>query len=125
MQNVTSLVSASGVEYFPYETLQLTGDVLVNLKTSLGSLSGSYAGLFAFGNSSNASLQSQAVRSCKLLPGDANWPSVSLWETFDGLLGGRLIKGDPAAAPCYEDWPQYDEATCAAIQASWEDPAWM
>lgn len=109
--------ASSGVGYFPYEAKQLTTEILAESNVT-------FANLFAFGGTNNVSA-SNSTRGCKLLPGDKNWPSSSVWDAFDSLLDGALIKGVPAAAVCYEDWPQYDESKCAEVQASWNDPAWV
>lgn len=63
---------------------------------------------------------------CKLMPGDESWPTDTDWEHLSRLLGkGSLIKGVPAAAVCYPDWPQYNESKCAEVTAGWTDPAWQ
>lgn len=111
--------ASSGVGYFPYEAKQLTTEILAESNAT-------FANLFAFAGVNNVSASNTtSSRDCKLLPGDENWPSPSVWEAFDSLLDGALIKGAPAAAVCYEDWPQYDEDACAEVQASWIDPAWV
>lgn len=119
----SSNTSAAGVPYFAYETQQLTGSVLASLRNNASII----ADLVPFGNASPSSRnKARANRACKLLPGDAAWPSPAAWAAFDALLGGVLIEGVPAAAACYEDWPQYYDADkCAEIQSSWTDPAWM
>lgn len=113
--------SASGIVYFPYETEQLTTQ-------SLAKINNTFASVFAFASTDNTSasnLTAQSTRTCKLLPEDVDWPSYDVWSTFDSLLGGSLIEGVPAAAVCYENWPQYDETKCAQVQGSWTDPAWV
>lgn len=112
---------SSGVAYFPYEAKQLTTETLAQSNVT-------FANLFAFAGNNNASAShstSHSSKGCKLLPGDKEWPSSSVWKEFDSLLDGALIKGVPAAAVCYQDWPQYDETKCAQVQASWTDPAWV
>ena len=108
-----------GSGYFPSETLQLTPDVLANL-TALN-LTG--ASLFDFGdNATSAAARKRSGSGCKVFPGDAAWPSIIEWLVFDLLLGGALVRGDPVAAPCYSNWPQYNTAKCASITANWNSP---
>lgn len=109
--------SAAGVAYFPYETQQLTAEALSQVNST-------YTSLFGFENVNSASATNE-TRKCKLLPGDASWPSAAVWSTFNTLLGGGLIEGVPAAAACYSDWPQYNKTKCVEIQDVWTDPAWV
>ncbi|KAL1848531.1 hypothetical protein Daus18300_013584 [Diaporthe australafricana] len=124
-QDVTNTVAASGVGYFPYEKSQLTAEVISNLSSYLATqnTSGVEAAIFDFANASDA-IPRKGDRTCKSLPGDASWPSRPIWRLLGLLLGGSLIEGVPAAAVCYPDWPQYDEAKCADLDVSWTDPAW-
>ncbi|KAJ0107569.1 hypothetical protein J7T55_007759 [Diaporthe amygdali] len=125
VQDVTDTVAASGVGYFPYEKSQLTPEVISNLTSYLATQNTSDANavIFNFANASDASL-SKRHRTCKAFPGDAWWPSKLVWRLFDLFLGGALIEGVPAAAVCYPDWPQYDDAKCADLDVSWTNPAW-
>ncbi|KAK7712510.1 hypothetical protein SLS64_004894 [Diaporthe eres] len=117
--------AASGVGYFAYEKSQLTPAVISNLTSYLEAQNNidSNAAIFDFANASDASLRKRH-RGCKAYPGSASWPSKVVWRLFDLFLGGSLIEGVPAAAVCYPDWPQYDEAKCADLGVSWTDPAW-
>jgi hypothetical protein len=54
---------------------------------------------------------------CKCFPGDACWPSMSVWEDFNATVGGRLIANEPLAAPCHS--PNYDEGACSALREQW------
>jgi len=62
---------------------------------------------------------------CKCFPGDACWPSSSTWSSLNETVNGKLIATVPLAAVCHDgsnthpDWPAYDEAACAALQARW------
>ncbi|KAJ5667007.1 FAD linked oxidase N-terminal [Penicillium longicatenatum] len=105
---------------FSYEQLQLTESELVNVSQSLQNQT--IANMFAFGNltNSNSTVTKRAVRHhCKPMPGDLLWPSEIVWDIFDILLGGSLIKTKPLAAFCYPDWPEYDATKCATITAEW------
>lgn len=111
---------SAGAPLFDSETLQLTDAVLKNVSKTLQNES--LAAIFGF--SSTSSIAETATkrannRNCKLLPGDWLWPSDLIWDIFNILLGDGLIKTVPSAAPCYKSWPEYNEAKCAAITASW------
>lgn len=107
----------SGVSYFSFESSQLTNQVLANL-TALN-LTGIEN--FDFGNASSAAARRGSAE-CKVLPGDAAWPSNIIWTVFDLLLGGALIQAVPVAAPCYSNWPQYNANECANITSEWSSP---
>ncbi|KAI5864003.1 FAD-binding domain-containing protein [Durotheca rogersii] len=111
--------ASSGIGYFPYESSQLTGDVIANLTNyNLSDIE-----LFDFGGAEEeAPAQKRAARVCKTYPGDRNWPSPPAWTLLRILLGGSLIEGVPAAAPCYSNWPQYNQAKCAEITSKWQTP---
>lgn len=117
--------SASGVDYFSYEKSQLTPETISNLTSYLEAQEDIdvSSSMFDFANASDTSLKKRD-RGCKAYPGSASWPSKIVWQLFDLFLGGSLIKGVPAAAVCYPDWPQYDEAKCADLGVTWTDPAW-
>lgn len=117
--------AASGVGYFSYEKSQLTPEVISNLTSYLEAQkdSDASASIFDFANASDAALRKRH-RGCKAYPGTASWPSKMVWRLFDLFLRGSLIEGVPAAAVCYPDWPQYDEAKCADLSVTWTNPAW-
>lgn len=104
----------SGSFNFPHEAWQLTPDVLANL-TELQLTNISH---FDF---PSGGCQPQRW-TCKTFPGDADWPSQEEWQLLNILTGGALIEGRPLAAPCWKDWPEYDEAKCADITAKWLTP---
>lgn len=91
----------------------MTAEVIANLTA----LNLTFIEYFDFGNASSSATTAEAA--CKALPGDPAWPSDLLWDVFDLLLGGALIKSVPAAAPCYSDWAQYDPDECKTITAEW------
>ncbi|KAK3985305.1 6-hydroxy-D-nicotine oxidase [Cladorrhinum sp. PSN332] len=80
-----------------------------------------YSQLFAFDKS--VALQPDRLQSgsCKVFPGDAEWPSQSTWDAFDKVLGGALIKTVPLAAPCYQNTGLYDAEKCALITNSYSN----
>ncbi|KUI58947.1 putative FAD-linked oxidoreductase YvdP [Cytospora mali] len=121
-QNVASASVPSNVDYFTYESTQLTSTALANLTFHNSGL----AELVSFGDATEtARVRKRTMPGCKVMPGDASWPNVLEWETFNRLLGDSLIQGVPAAAVCYPDWPQYDEGKCSEVTDGWTDPAWQ
>ncbi|KAK1638527.1 hypothetical protein BDP81DRAFT_393111 [Colletotrichum phormii] len=112
--------ASSGIEYFDFGSSQLTANVIANLTKY--NLTGTTA--FNFGDN-EAAVEKRATRSCKVFPGDHVWPSDLTWFLLDLLLGGALVDGVPAAAPCYKDWPQYDAVKCDEITAAWTTPQYQ
>lgn len=77
---------------------QLTDAVLKNLTH----LELSNVSLFLFANEYDASVAKAANSTiCKTFPGDSWYPSELVWEVFDLLTGGALIKTVPIGAACY------------------------
>lgn len=111
----TTVVSTATPALFSNEVVQLTDGVLENVAAAINNES--ISSLFSFDSDSTASKRS--TRACKLLPGDALWPITFIWDIFDILLGGALIKSTPLAAVCYPEWPEYDAAKCASVTADW------
>jgi hypothetical protein len=91
----------------------LTDAVLANLSKQ----DPSNASLFGFGSDVKAE-----TPACKVFPGDARWPSKKLWDRFNATVGGALIQTVPLAAPCYNNWPERDPATCQYVTDHWSDP---
>lgn len=112
--------ASSGIEYFPYESSQLTPDVITNLTN----YNLSNVDLFNFSDA-EAAVEKRAGRVCKTHPSDRTWPIRPVWDIFNILLGGALVEGVPTAAPCYSDWPQYDQAKCASITSQWQTPQYQ
>ncbi|TGO10094.1 hypothetical protein BTUL_0144g00080 [Botrytis tulipae] len=116
----------SSTALFDFETIQL--------KTSdLAQLNASMQALFTFGNASSvdASNIASSRSACKVFPGDADWPADDVWDIFNDLLGGALIKTAPIASSCYNDW-NYNADKCAFVTDNWsnstmheEDPTSM
>ncbi|GME51418.1 hypothetical protein ZTR_07060 [Neofusicoccum parvum] len=103
------------VDYFPFEATQLTTNALANL-TGLKLIE---LALFNFASTTAAVNHSVT---CKAFPGYSTWPSGAQWDLLNLLLGGGLIQSVPAAAVCYQDWPQYDAGECASVTAKWNEP---
>lgn len=55
---------------------------------------------------------------CRLVPGDADWPSDEDWSNFNATLGGALLKPKPLASVCYAG-DGYDAKRCDMLQQSW------
>ncbi|OKL61707.1 hypothetical protein UA08_02339 [Talaromyces atroroseus] len=103
---------------FLCETIQLTDETLSRAALSIQNKT--ISDLFSFGPSfKNLSDAQKLPHSCKLLPGDALWPSDTVWKTFNDLLEGSLIQPEPLAAACYPEWSDYNVETCATITAQW------
>lgn len=109
--------ASSAPTLFPVETVQLTDDVLADVVATIQN--DTISSLFAFANSTNSTVSKRSGHSCKVMPGDFLWPIGLIWDIFDLLLGGRLIKTTPLAASCYKAWPQYNAETCATITSEW------
>lgn len=105
---------------FTYEINTLTDETLVGLISS-NNISTS-AALFAFDDPAVSTADRLKSGTCKVFPGDANWPSKSVWSDFNKLLGGQLIETVPLAAPCYQNLGVLDAEKCAGIQKNWADP---
>ncbi|KAJ5373241.1 FAD linked oxidase N-terminal [Penicillium concentricum] len=106
----------SAPSLFPNEKVQLTEGVLSDVSAALQN--NTVANMFAF--ASESTVPKRSVRhSCKVMPGDSWWPVDLIWDVFDILLGGSLIKTVPLASSCYPDWPQYNPTKCARISADW------
>ncbi|KAJ4130250.1 hypothetical protein NW768_007233 [Fusarium equiseti] len=58
--------------------------------------------------------------SCKCIPGQKCWPSVSAWKAFDKQVNGHLIKTEPIAQSCYPG-PAEDLDQCAYVNKMWSD----
>lgn len=93
-----STVTATGT-LFDFETTQLETSGLAQLNASMQAL-------FAFGEASTADAATIAASrsACKVFPGDSAWPADDVWDIFNDLLGGALIKTVPIASSCYNDW---------------------
>ncbi|CAM1503621.1 Fc.00g012120.m01.CDS01 [Cosmosporella sp. VM-42] len=57
---------------------------------------------------------------CRSLPGDASWPSVTVWNRLNSTVDGRLVKTVPLGSPCHD--PNYNADACAALQDAWNLP---
>lgn len=69
---------------------------------------------FRFGSAS----QVAAPANCKIIPGDAEWPSEDVWDSFNVTLGGVLLKPKPLASVCYAG-VSYNAAKCEQYKSNW------
>ena len=56
---------------------------------------------------------------CKLLPGDATWPSKSIWDAFNASVDGRLIRTVPIGSPCHT--PNFNPEQCEIVRNNWHE----
>ena len=64
--------------------------------------------------------------SCKVIPGDPQWPSRDTWNQLNQTVSGRLIASVPEAAVCHPGGYgplQENEAACDALKPQWSLPA--
>ncbi|KAL2760206.1 hypothetical protein ACRALDRAFT_1038748 [Sodiomyces alcalophilus JCM 7366] len=104
---------------FPEETTQLTDSVLANLtELELSSID-----LFSFDDDEvdddPAVQKRNPPNQCKTYPGDPRYPVQAVWNVFNLLSGGKLIKTVPFASVCYDDFGNFDQARCDFISANW------
>lgn len=66
-------------------------------------------------------LQLQQQAQCRVLPGDADWPSAAQWAALNKTVNGRLIASVPLASACHSGGPfnNYNAAACAELQSTW------
>lgn len=100
--------------FFSYEEIYLTDKTLQNLIETKGFGDDAYR--FGFDNGTDLIPDRLKSGTCKIFPGDAEWPPQATWESFDNLLGGSLIKTIPVAAPCYQNLGVYDAEKCTAVR---------
>lgn len=61
---------------------------------------------------------------CRVLPGDADYPLDEEWEKLNRTVGGRLIRGVPLAEEsCYSTNVSATSAGCAKVQNEWANLA--
>lgn len=112
-----SASSPAGVDLFPVERVQLTEKSLQATNAQLPDTD--LLELFGFQNTDGSltTRRSKQSGSCKVFPGDWNFPPSLVWKVFDLVLGGALEKTTPVAAPCYKSSGLYDAAKCADVSA--------
>ncbi|KAI1377931.1 FAD-binding domain-containing protein [Hypoxylon crocopeplum] len=67
-----------------------------------------------FGDETAFSLDSSDAPSCKVFPGDDDWPSEAEWAQLNQTMGGALLKPKPSAAVCYQG-PDFNSEKCQSL----------
>ncbi|KKA30841.1 hypothetical protein TD95_000755 [Thielaviopsis punctulata] len=121
-ETVSATVSATTAKLFDGETFQITEASLA----SLAAINATDASIFGFASNDSATLARQAqFGSCKTYAGDALWPSDELWDTFNKLSGGKLIKTVPMGSVCYDDFGNENADSCNYITANWNNNSYI
>ncbi|KAK8067554.1 FAD-binding domain-containing protein [Apiospora saccharicola] len=63
-----------------------------------------------------------STKHCRVLPGDAEWPSQQEWTKLNQTIGGRLISSVPLGQACYVPTISADRPECAKLRDEWVDP---
>ncbi|KAH7303804.1 hypothetical protein B0I35DRAFT_484875 [Stachybotrys elegans] len=122
-EQVPASSSNSSAALFQAETVQLTNLSLQSVVDN-NQLNSSDAALFDFadGNLAKRGLFTRSSAACKTGPGDTWWPSSTIWQIFDLLLGGALVKPPPIGAVCFNDpFGVYNAQSCSDVINSWTD----
>ncbi|OTB04505.1 hypothetical protein M426DRAFT_261774 [Hypoxylon sp. CI-4A] len=54
---------------------------------------------------------------CRVMPGDLNWPRKYEWTQLNSSVNGRLIATTPEAFVCHD--PSFDAETCDTLKSTW------
>lgn len=65
----------------------------------------------------DTTLSTLTSQSCRILPGDKEWPSEKIWSRLNSTVGNRLIRSLPIAHVCHD--PTYDEEACQKLRSEW------
>jgi hypothetical protein len=116
-ETVASDSTPANAPLFSAETVQLTDNVVTGLQNNPDVAE--HASLFEFADSANSTASARVRRArrslrCKTMPGDALYPSKSVWGLTNLLLGGALQPIVPIASPCYLEskYNNYDAQRC-------------
>ncbi|KAK8022027.1 FAD-dependent isoamyl alcohol oxidase [Apiospora rasikravindrae] len=64
-----------------------------------------------------------ATSSCRVLPGDTNWPTPQDWQDLNKTVGGRLTETVPRESVCHDaPYSHYDAVACAELQKTFDFP---
>ncbi|KAK4160555.1 FAD-binding protein [Cladorrhinum sp. PSN259] len=74
-----------------------------------------------------SSTQPRDLPTCRLIPGDASWPSAADWASLNQQVEGRLIASTPLGAVCHNTFVSsalgkvntYDAAKCSDLRNTW------
>jgi hypothetical protein len=121
-ETVTTTSTPANVPLFDIETIQLTENVVYELRGNPDVTK--YASLFEFGDANSTTARSRRAQAqrCKTMPGDALYPSKLVWSIFDQLSGDALEPIVPIGSPCYRDsvYNNYDAERCAFLVKSFD-----
>lgn len=73
-------------------------------------------------------MDSSLSSTCRVIPGDAAWPSAAVWRAFNKTIGGRLIATVPIGAPCHQKFSNgasactFKLAKCDDLRNVWYIP---
>ncbi|KAI1081408.1 putative isoamyl alcohol oxidase [Whalleya microplaca] len=77
--------------------------------------------------STNTSTSTNSTSSnCKVIPGDANWPSQGEWNSLNKTVGGRLIATQLLGSICHEEavgtaaLGPHNETACAVLRENYD-----
>ena len=116
-ETVTTTSTPANVPLFDIETIQLTENVVSELRSNPDVTK--YASLFEFGDANSTTARSRHAQAqrCKTMPGDALYPNKLVWSVFDQLSGDALVPIVPIGSPCYRDsvYNNYDAERCAFL----------
>lgn len=113
---IQKIPNDAGIKLFEYETMQLKEDELTTVAHSRSV----DTSVFGFART-NADVASKPGTRCKTYPGDLAWPAEPIWDLFNDLLGGALIKTTPEASLCYPEWGRYSAAECEELTRTWNN----
>ena len=116
---VSTTDTAAAAPLSPPEAVQLTDSVIASLNATIANAT--TVALFDFASNDTDSATKRSTSTCKVFPGDALWPPTLIWDLFDLLLGGALIKTIPSAASCYTNWGVYSPSECSYVSSEWTD----
>ncbi|KAK8108439.1 FAD binding domain protein [Apiospora sp. TS-2023a] len=81
------------------------------------------AGLAALMAELAAGAATPSSTSCRVLPGDADWPTPQDWQDLNKTVGGRLIESVPRESVCHDaPYNRYDAEACAELQKTFDFP---
>ncbi|KAM7203903.1 hypothetical protein V8F33_001874 [Rhypophila sp. PSN 637] len=69
-------------------------------------------------------------KTCRSIPGDKSWPSITDWARLNKQVQGRLIATTPLGAVCHDEFvsattgtiPTYDASKCNELRNTWFFP---
>ncbi|KAI0384309.1 hypothetical protein F5Y04DRAFT_269339 [Hypomontagnella monticulosa] len=59
--------------------------------------------------------------SCKVIPGDPEWPATASWDKLNTTVHGRLIATVPQASVCHSSpYDNYNQTACRELRNYWD-----